>query len=60
MKKFEDFYKNEKGKEYVKNDPRDFSKLKIGDGIIHYKLYDQEGNFTPFKQDTNILDTNSR
>ena len=25
----------------------DFSKLDIRDGIIHYKLYDQEGRFTP-------------
>jgi hypothetical protein len=24
----------------------DFSKLDIRDGLIHYRLYDQEGNFT--------------
>jgi hypothetical protein len=47
MKKFEDFYKNEKGKEYVKGKLSDFSKIKIVDGTIHYKLYDQEGKFTP-------------
>lgn len=31
--------------EYEKCDIHDFSKLNIKDGVIHYKLYNQEGGF---------------
>jgi hypothetical protein len=33
--------------EYQSSKITDFSKLNIRDGVIHYRLYDQEGNFTP-------------
>ena len=35
------------GKEYVPNKINDFSKLKIHNGVIHYKLYSQSGDFVP-------------
>jgi hypothetical protein len=35
------------GRFYEKSDPRDFSKLRIEDGVIHYRIYAQDGNFIP-------------
>jgi hypothetical protein len=37
------------------NDPRDFSKLRIVDGVIHYKLYQQDGSMV----DMTVKDTHS-
>ena len=34
----------DEGAEYKPCDPKDFSKLRIGDGVIHYRLYQQDGS----------------
>lgn len=44
----EDYYtKSDKGVEYTPSKITDFSKLKIKDGKIYYKLYAQDGTFIP-------------
>lgn len=37
----------DEGKEYTPCDTRDFSKLDIRDGVIHYFLYSQDGKLIP-------------
>lgn len=33
--------------DFEKSDIRDFSKLKIRDGAVHYRLYQQDGTMQP-------------
>jgi hypothetical protein len=44
-----------KEKEWSPCDPQDFSKLKIVDGVIHYKIYQQDGSMV----DMTVEDTYS-
>ena len=36
----------DEGIEWTRCEPRDFSKLNIKDGVIYYKLYNQDGTMT--------------
>lgn len=41
--------------EFARSDVRDFSKLDIRDGVIHYRLYTQDGRMVPMT----VKDTHS-
>lgn len=40
--------------EFERCDPSDFSKLDIRDGMIHYKLYQQDGTFQAMTAEDNM------